>query len=68
MVSYARCTEEKSSKRVFVSEGQSHSRDWRDCLRPGSENWGYPPTVASIRGIPFFGVDPVVKIGGTPLS
>ena len=28
---------------------------------------GTPPTVALIRGIPFFGFDPVVEIGGYPL-
>ena len=29
---------------------------------------GTPPNVALVRGIPFFGFDPGVKIGGTSLD
>ena len=57
----------KIAERVFVSEGYRVTRASGSYPVVKIGGTSPPTTVALIRGIPFFGFDPVVKIGGTPL-
>ena len=60
-------TKKKITETLFLSVRYRVTRASTIAQVPGSENWGYlPTTVALIRGVPFFGFEPVVKLGVPP--